>query len=69
MLRNVEDPGVAARAFFCAWLTFMLNGLTQENFWDAKVTHQMSFVIAWMLFWLGSSKLKSSTHVGKRVRV
>lgn len=29
---------------FCAWIVFQLNGLTQVNFWDSKVLHQIMFV-------------------------
>lgn len=35
-----------ARGLFCAWLVFQLNGLTQVNFWEGKVTHQMMLVTA-----------------------
>lgn len=31
----------------CAWLVFHLNGLTQVNFWDGKVQHQLAWVLAW----------------------
>jgi O-antigen ligase len=34
---------------FSAWIVFHVNGLTQVNFWDAKVTHQMMWVTAWLL--------------------
>lgn len=30
-----------AWAFFCAWTALHLNGLTQVNFWEGKVLHQM----------------------------
>ena len=33
----------------CAWLVFQINGLTQVNFWEAKVQHQMAWIIAWSL--------------------
>ena len=36
-------------ALICAWIVFHLNGLTQVNFWEAKVQHQMAWVIAWSL--------------------
>ena len=34
---------------FAAWLVFHMNGLTQVNFWEAKVQHQMAWVVALML--------------------
>jgi O-antigen ligase len=37
------------RAFLCAWVVFQINGLTQLNFWEAKVQHQLAWVIAWAL--------------------
>lgn len=36
--------------FFCALLVFQLNGLTQVNFWEAKVQHQLMWSVAWILW-------------------
>lgn len=36
---------------FCGWIVFQLNGLTQVNFWDAKVTHQVMWMMTWALAW------------------
>lgn len=33
----------------CAWIVFHLNGLTQVNFWEGKVQHQLAWIIAWTL--------------------
>ncbi len=33
----------------CAWIVFHLNGLTQVNFWEGKVEHQMAWACAWAL--------------------
>jgi O-antigen ligase len=44
-LRGLWGPGL-----FCAWIVFQINGLTQLNFWDAKVTHQMMWAMSWLLF-------------------
>ncbi len=33
-------------ALFCAWTTLLLNGLTQVNFWEGKVQHQMMWSLA-----------------------
>ncbi|MGK5082923.1 O-antigen ligase family protein [Bdellovibrionota bacterium FG-1] len=41
-----------------AWIGFHLNGLTQVNFWEGKVMHQMMWSVAWILLWAESSKLR-----------
>lgn len=43
------EAGFLANGFLCAWLAFLVNGLTQVNFWEAKVEHQMAWVVAWTL--------------------
>lgn len=43
-----------ARGLVCAWLVFQLNGLTQVNFWEGKVMHQMMLMMAFALFWAGT---------------
>jgi O-antigen ligase len=45
---GLERTGVAgyARGLFCAWIVFHLNGMTQVNFWEGKVQHQISWAIA-----------------------
>ena len=40
---------VFSRGLVCAWFVFQINGLTQVNFWEAKVEHQLAWVIAWSL--------------------
>jgi O-antigen ligase len=40
-----KSPGL-----FAAWVVFHVNGLTQVNFWEAKVQHQMAWVVALLLF-------------------
>ena len=40
---------VLATGMLCAFLVFQLNGLTQVNFWEAKVQHQLAWVIALVL--------------------
>jgi uncharacterized membrane protein YqjE len=42
-------PFYFAQAMVCAWLVFHLNGLTQVNMWEAKVQHQIAWIIAWCL--------------------
>ncbi|MFZ9594911.1 MAG: O-antigen ligase family protein [Bdellovibrionia bacterium] len=44
-----SDPFPMSRALLCAWVVFHLNGLTQVNFWEGKVEHQLAWVIAWSL--------------------
>ncbi len=39
------------RAWLAAFLVFHLNGLTQVNFWEGKVQHQLFWVVAWVLLW------------------
>ncbi|MEK7690103.1 MAG: O-antigen ligase family protein [Bdellovibrionota bacterium] len=41
----------AARGFFCAWVVFHIQGLTQVNFWESKVLHQIMWTTAWVLLW------------------
>ncbi len=43
-----------SRGLCCAWLVFHLNGLTQVNFWESKVLHQMMWMVAWTLFWVST---------------
>ncbi len=41
----------SSRGLFCAWIVFHINGLTQVNFWESKVLHQMMWVTALSLLW------------------
>ena len=45
-------PLESAVAFglFCAWITFHINGLTQVNFWEGKVMHQMMWSAGLLIF-------------------
>tara|TARA_Y100000590_G_scaffold434459_1_gene552671 strand:+ start:2896 stop:4080 length:1185 start_codon:yes stop_codon:yes gene_type:complete len=45
---------------FVAWGVFHLNGLTQVNFWEAKVMHQMMWMIGWSIVWMGTLKDQES---------
>ena len=48
--RKNRDPEFDfSRGLICAWVVFQINGLTQVNFWEGKVEHQMAWVIAWAL--------------------
>lgn len=42
--KNTRVPGVLG--LFAAWIVFHLNGLTQVNFWEGKVLHQMMWAVA-----------------------
>jgi O-antigen ligase len=44
------DRYFIGRGLFCALVVFQLNGLTQVNFWDAKVQHQLMFAVGWILW-------------------
>ncbi|MFL5812310.1 MAG: O-antigen ligase family protein [Bdellovibrionia bacterium] len=52
MRRRLSAPDVFASGLLCAWIAFQLNGVTQVNFWEAKVTHQAMWMVAWSLLWL-----------------
>lgn len=45
------------RALLCTWFVFQLNGLTQVNFWEAKVLHQLTWATAWLLVWAMESEV------------
>ena len=55
-MRNDPERAPLAKGWACAWIVFHLNGLTQVNFWEAKVQHQMAWVIAWSLLFAGMPK-------------
>ncbi len=38
-----------AQGTLAAFVVFHLNGLTQVNFWEGKVQHQLSWMVAWSL--------------------
>ncbi len=38
-----------SHGIFCSWIVFHLNGLSQVNFWEGKVQHQLMWSIAWVL--------------------
>lgn len=54
-----------SRAFFCAWTVFELNGLTQVNFWESKVLHQMAWVLAWSLLMADTREAAEQTQEAK----
>lgn len=58
LAKNVKSNQFG-RAFFAAFVVYQLNGLTQVNFWEAKVQHQLMWAVAWVLLWQ-SSKISRS---------
>jgi O-antigen ligase len=57
--RSSLSADVFASGLFCAWIAFQLNGITQVNFWEAKVTHQAMWMVAWSLLWLSGRDKKA----------
>ncbi len=51
LLYRPAAPSVLRRALLSAWIAFHINGLTQLNFWEGKVTHQMMIAVALGLAW------------------
>jgi hypothetical protein len=48
--RRRDFWGELGWAYFCAWIVFQINGLTQVNFWEGKVMHQVMWGAALILF-------------------
>lgn len=50
VIRAMPSPsfGIGLAA---AWLVFLINGLTQVNFWEGKVLHQVMWTTGMILFW------------------
>jgi len=49
--RRKKPPFVLG--IFAAWIVFHLNGLTQVNFWESKVIHQVMWVVT-LLLWVNT---------------
>lgn len=47
--RRARQGSALAWGVFCAWIVFQLNGLTQVNFWEGKVEHQLMIALALVL--------------------
>jgi O-antigen ligase len=56
--RGRKHPIFAALfpGLFTAWVVFHLNGLTQVNFWEGKVLHQMMWAVGLSLIFLARTK-------------
>lgn len=42
-----------------AFVVFHLNGLTNLNFWEGKVQHQLAWMVAWVLAWSGRARAQA----------
>jgi O-antigen ligase len=51
IIRDKSGGDHFAYGLFCAWIVFLINGLTQVNFWEGKVLHQVMWVTGLLLFW------------------
>jgi O-antigen ligase len=45
----------------CAGSVFLINGMTQVNFWEGKVLHQVMWVVGMVLTWVVDDERKSLT--------
>jgi O-antigen ligase len=45
--------------FSCAWVVFLINGVTQVNFWEGKVMHQVMWVSGLTLYWVVWARKRS----------
>lgn len=45
----------------CAFLVFHINGLTQVNMWEAKVQHQVAWILGWVFFAIYTQKEGAKT--------
>jgi O-antigen ligase len=48
--KRAPEHGLAL-GLLAAWLVFHINGITQVNFWEGKVLHQMMWMTGWTLYW------------------
>jgi O-antigen ligase len=60
--RLTADPGLARmgltfRAMAAASIAFLINGLTQVNFWDGKVLHQLMWTMGLALAFSSLSRM------------
>lgn len=55
-LWRVRAVAPYAIGLFCAWIAFHINGLTQVNFWEGKVMHQMAWALGWMIYGITQSR-------------
>lgn len=50
--KNSGTQGIHfARGLFCAWIAFHISGMTQVNFWEAKVLHSLMLMVGLTLYW------------------
>jgi O-antigen ligase len=58
------EEWVFAKGLVCAWVVFQLNGLTQVNFWEGKVLHQLAWTTGWLLLWARQTRQARSVVEG-----
>lgn len=51
MRSRPRPPLDLSHAFLCAWIVLLINGVTQVNFWEGKVLHQLMWTAGLILFW------------------
>ncbi len=56
---NSDTSDMWVRGLFVAWVVFHINGITQVNFWEGKVAHQLMWSLAWLLVWARAAAPKS----------
>jgi hypothetical protein len=49
--RSRVTPLSFPAGLFSAWIVFLINGLTQVNFWEGKVLHQVMWTVGLTLLW------------------
>ncbi len=50
LAKRRDEWGEIGWGFFCAWVVFQINGLTQVNFWEGKVLHQVMWGVSMLIF-------------------
>lgn len=64
-VRASRSDRVFASALLCAWVVFHLNGLTQVNFWEGKVQHQMMIAVG-VALWLVTRDGRDGAALARR---
>ena len=61
LYKGAKKHSPFALGVFCAWIVFLINGLTQVNFWEGKVLHQVMWMTGLLLANLQNAKWDSSS--------
>lgn len=51
IFKALKKPTLFSKGLLSAWIVFCINGLTQVNFWEGKVLHQVMWVTGMLLAW------------------